>query len=570
MDKPEAPPAPDYQALAKQQGIENRDTAIFNANVNRVNQYTPDGSLTWSRTGQEQLPTATMPLVVSGQAGQATAASGPSPYGPEQWANGNYDPDAAAAAAKGTTTTTPPAQIENGAGSASSQRAADDGSGWSQTLTYSPENQKLYDLSQQAKLDYANTGIAAIQRVTDSLGRPLDTSNVRATNYGGDPTVSTGMDQDILYKYINQTPQQVVAGQAGAGTAQAGQDITSSFDRSGIRALPGNIDDASRKRVEEALLSRLDPSLQRDEEMLRNRLLNSGIEVGTDAYNRELTVSGQHRNDARMQAVLAGGQEESRQVGLQQGLQAQEYQQALAAAQFRQQAESQMSAQQTQTSLANAGNQTQASVVNANNATSTSSANAALEAARRAQMVAAYSDSTKTNAAINQQNFNQQQDAAGFQNNASQQELARQIALRQVPLNEANALRTGSQVQAPVFNPYYTGGNAASAPVMDAGLAQGQYDMNAYNAEVASNNALWGGGALVAGAALKSDIRLKKNLRKIGDHPAGVSRYSWDWKDGSGSSYGVIAQELQAIRPDAVQTMPSGFLGVRYDLIGGL
>lgn len=578
MDKPEAPPAPDYAALAALQGSENRDTALFNANVNRVNQYTPDGSVTWSRAPQ----TATannqsgLQLTTSGPTA-ATAASGaqdsgPLPYGPAQWGLYGYNPDEAAAAARGTTSNVRLAgtQIDSGATPAGPQLNPDDGSGWSQTVTYSPENQRLYDMGQQARLDYATTGLAAIDRVQQSLGTPLDTSNVRATNYGGNATTSMGMDQGVLADYIGRDLPQVVAGQASAGQGAAGQNIATTFDRSGVRALPGNIDDASRRRVEEALMSRIDPSLQRDEDMLRNRLLNSGIEVGTDAYNRELTLSGQHRNDARFQAVLAGGQEESRQVGLQQGLQAQEYNQALAAAQYRQQAESQMSAQQTQASLANAGMQTQASLANANNSTQTSAANAQLEAARRAQMVQAYGDSTRTNAAINQQNFNQQQDAAGFQNNAAQQELARQVALRQIPLNEANALRTGGQLSAPTFPSYYTGGSAGAAPVMDAGLAQNTANQNIYNQQTSSNNALWGAAATVGSAALMaSDMNLKKNIEKVGEHPSGVGRYVWDWKDGSGSEVGVLAQELQQVRPDAVKRMPSGHLGVAYGLIGG-
>lgn len=567
MPSADAPPTPDYEALAKVQGAENRDTALFNANVNRVNQYTPGGSVTWDRTPQAGVIPRVADLQVSTPQQQLPAVI-TTPWGPAQWGANGYDPDAAAAAARATTPAAQPTQLEQGPVAA--QPAVDDGTGWNQRLTYSPENQRLYDMQQQASLQYGQTGLAALDRVQSALGQGLDMSNVRPTNYGGNATVSQGQDLDQIFNYINQGLPQVQAGQAGAGTATAGQDITSTFDRSGVRALPGTIDDASRQRVEEALMSRLNPSLQRDEDMLRNRLLNSGIEVGTDAYNRELTVSGQNRNDARMQAVLAGGQEESRQVGLQQGLQAQEYNQALANAQFRQAAESQMSGQQTQASLTNAGLQTQASLANANNSTAASAANAQAEAQRRALMVNAYSDATRNNAAINQQNYNQQQDAAGFQNNAAQQELARQIALRQQPLNEANALRTGAQVNLPAFNPYYTGGNAAAAPIMDGGLASGAAANNAYNQQVAGNNALWGAAATVGSAALMaSDMNLKKNIERVGEHPSGVGRYVWDWKDGSGSEVGVLAQELQQVRPDAVGRMPSGHLGVAYGLIGG-
>lgn len=48
MGKSSAPPPPDYAAAAVAQGQENRDTARFNAGANRVNQFTPQGSSTWT------------------------------------------------------------------------------------------------------------------------------------------------------------------------------------------------------------------------------------------------------------------------------------------------------------------------------------------------------------------------------------------------------------------------------------------------------------------------------------------------------------------------------------------
>jgi hypothetical protein len=61
-----------------------------------------------------------------------------------------------------------------------------------------------------------------------------------------------------------------------------------------------------------------------------------------------------------------------------------------------------------------------------------------------------------------------------------------------------------------------------------------------------------------------SDIRLKTNIRRIGTTSRGYNAYSWDWKDGSGSSSGVMAHEVQAIDPSAVTTDANGFLMVNY------
>lgn len=272
MSKPKAPPAPDYAGLAQQQGIENRDSAQFNTTINRANQYTPYGSLTWE------------------------TRAGADPHNP---------------------------------------MAGD----WTQRMTLSPEQQALLDSQNRVSQNLANTAEAGLNRVGAAMATPFDMSRF------GDP--------------------QVVA------------------------------DDASRRRVEEALMSRLQPQFDRDNQALRTRLAQSGITVGSQAWNDEMARADRGLTDARMQAVMAGGQEESRQAQLSQMLR-----------------------------------------------------------------------------------------QAGIQE---------QAWMRQLPLNELNALRTGAQVQGPKFDNYYTGGNAAAAPVFDAGMAQGSYDMNSYNQAMGGWNAMLGG-----------------------------------------------------------------------------
>jgi len=72
-----------------------------------------------------------------------------------------------------------------------------------------------------------------------------------------------------------------------------------------------------------------------------------------------------------------------------------------------------------------------------------------------------------------------------------------------------------------------------------------------------------GAGAVAAPWLAKlSDIRAKQNVRFV-EHRNGLNWYAWDWKDGSGSSFGVIAQEVQKVRPDAVLEI-DGMLHVNY------
>lgn len=93
--------------------------------------------------------------------------------------------------------------------------------------------------------------------------------------------------------------------------------------------------------------------------------------------------------------------------------------------------------------------------------------------------------------------------AATAQDNAlRQQALQELLNLRTVPINEVNALRTGNQVTAPQFQPYWTGANAQAAPVFDAMMARGAYDANTFNQKMAGYNALLSGLSGMGGAWL--------------------------------------------------------------------
>jgi hypothetical protein len=68
-----------------------------------------------------------------------------------------------------------------------------------------------------------------------------------------------------------------------------------------------------------------------------------------------------------------------------------------------------------------------------------------------------------------------------------------------------------------------------------------------------------------------SDIRLKTNIKKIGQTKSGINLYTWDWNEigqsltGMVSSAGVLAQELMMIKPHAVIEDATGYLKVNYN-----
>ncbi|TXH49369.1 MAG: tail fiber domain-containing protein [Desulfurellales bacterium] len=79
-------------------------------------------------------------------------------------------------------------------------------------------------------------------------------------------------------------------------------------------------------------------------------------------------------------------------------------------------------------------------------------------------------------------------------------------------------------------------------------------------------------------AAIYSDRRLKENIVLVGkDEATGLNLYEYNYVDGIRGPVrfrpatrfrGVMADEVQALYPEAVVTTPLGFLAVRYDLLG--
>jgi hypothetical protein len=71
-----------------------------------------------------------------------------------------------------------------------------------------------------------------------------------------------------------------------------------------------------------------------------------------------------------------------------------------------------------------------------------------------------------------------------------------------------------------------------------------------------------------------SDWRAKENLVRIGDHPLGIGLYLFDYKPefrdewGHGRQFGVLAQEVETVLPEAVCTHPDGYRMVDYAMLG--
>ena len=75
--------------------------------------------------------------------------------------------------------------------------------------------------------------------------------------------------------------------------------------------------------------------------------------------------------------------------------------------------------------------------------------------------------------------------------------------------------------------------------------------------------------ANTAGTAIGSDIRLKENIQKVATIN-GINLYNWDWNEEGEkafpgqSTFGVLAQEIQKTRPEAIIESADGWLMVDY------
>jgi len=335
------------------------------------------------------------------------------------------------------------------------------------------------------------------------------------------------------------------------------------LDTTGVAKMPIN----AGTTAETAIMARLNPQIAKNRVSTETQLINQGLRPGSEAYNNAINLLGQQENDQRTQAVLQG-------LGLDMSANAQGYNQALSSGQFGNLAQAQNFGQglagQTLSNQAQAQNFGQGNIQQQlynqaqgqNFGQGVTAQNVANQAA--GQNYTQNFNTIAQNNAAQQQLYAQNLQKANFENAARQQSLANEIAERQMPLNEINALRAGTQIVNPQFTPY-TGANVGAAPI--AQTMQNAYagQMNAYNQDVASANADQKALFDLGSAALPyifSDKRLKSNITRIGTHPLGIGIYEYDIFDRH--EIGVMAQEVQQVLPEAIHIHPSGFMMVDY------
>ena len=587
-DSPSPPPAPDYTGAAQAQGAANVEAARLSARMANPNIIGPYGSQTISYgqpffdqggynkalSSYQQDPTGALRTAATNDIASLNAqiAANTDPQG-------QYSPafDTALSEAQGRLGAL-------GQGSVMPTReqfttANADQPTVTQTLT--PAAQATLDAQQRVQRSLAGLGEQGIGTAQKVLGTPfsfggpaIQTSLGNAGQISQAPDLS-GYGQASGLSATGQNPQAPelsVYGMAGAGPS-AGQYgfAQGGLNTSNVAAMPVN----AGMTAQQAIMSRLDPSIARNRVSTETQLINQGLRPGGEAYNNAINLLGQQENDQRTQAVLQG-------IGLDTAANAQGFGQALQAGQYGNQAVAQ------NFGLGQAANASQNAAIGQNQQAALAQYQAQLggqqqgfgqQVTQRQLGNQAISQNQQTalaqqQAAMGAQNqqFNQGLAGAQFANTAQQNALAQALQGRQMPLNEITALMSGSQIQNPTFQPYQ-GQSVAPAPVAQAAAQQAQFGQNIYNQQMGQANVNTAGlyslggaglGALgtAAAAGAFSDRRLKSNIERIGTHPLGIGIYEYDIF--GKRDVGMMADEVQNVSPASVITHPSGFQMVDY------
>ena len=259
----DAPAAPDPYAVANAQGAANIDAARITTALNRANQVTPYGSLTWAQGGSGYDKTGYDNALKAWQDAGGTGTK------PEQSSYG-YNPDA-----------------------------------WTSTVTLDPRIQSLLDSSLATSQGLQGAIDSSLANTTSTLSQPLNVPD--SINING---IRSGVEKrytDLQPSLQGATDLAMASrGDMASQLSRLRNLYSQDFNYNSAPAMP-TADERTRKAVEDALYSRatarLDPRFSQAQDQLNSSLAAQGITQGSEAYNRELQNFNNSRNDAYSSAM---------------------------------------------------------------------------------------------------------------------------------------------------------------------------------------------------------------------------------------------------------------------------
>lgn len=238
-----APAAPDPKVTIQAQTQANADTARLTAQLNRINQVGPTGSVTYSQGAPAIDRTKWINDQVEAERARINAENA---RRSQFEAGGNsYDPETMQQL-EGSNPAAVPLTFDEAAfraGLESQPTPVNPGQDqWTMTTTLSPEQQRLYDLTTSAQTTYGETANDLLKSAQSTLSQPVDTDW-----------------------------------------------------------------ESYRQKALAAQLSRIQPDYDRQQEQLRQRLVNAGLTAGSEGWQREMDQFQRGYNDLMLQADLNAG-----------------------------------------------------------------------------------------------------------------------------------------------------------------------------------------------------------------------------------------------------------------------
>ena len=514
--KGKSPTTPDYLGAALAQGGLSKDATLSAAGLNRPNEVNPYGSRTWKRTGGSSLPSPeaiaannTMPAKVDSMPMQQLLQGGLASTGSSPSYNSNSGQTAEAYGRENPTAYSPAVPVASSGTALMPAPKASKGhsiSNFSSSIGHKLDiGGKLLNriLPKSFTSEYGGAGPTdAFDRAagirsnggTGSLIAPNPLTQPKAqdprltsilngsstTTNPGDWTVETTLSpvQQALFDQNNEYKK------LSSGLAQKDLNSYNNQDMSGnmqdsLNYSP-NTFAANRNATTKAMYDRTTrlygSQFGRQESGLRDQLVNQGLDENSQAFKTQMgdfrnTQNGAYQ-DAANNAVMAGGQEQSRMLG---------------------------------------------------------------------DLLHSRSN-----------------DLASKQYN---------LQAHTTTLNNANALASGGQAQVPQFGSYGQAGTAQTPDIsgaMSSAYGANLGNVNSQNAAAGQTNSAL---ASMVAAYFMSDRRLKSAIKYLREGFGKLSVYSYII-DGEPST-GYMAQEVQALFPEAVITLPSGLLMLNYNALGG-
>lgn len=396
-------------------------------------------------------------------------------------------------------------------------------------VTLSRAQQDLYDRQTQAGKNLGDLAVSQSSRLNKVLNKPFNPRNLPRRASSAGIQTNLGLRQD-----------RTGFGYRGPGVqTRSGADIGSAGK---IQKDVGPSDfSVDRRRVEDAIMFRYDRLSETQREAHEARLMNQGLTPGSTAWNERMDELNRSRTDATMQAILAGGQEQSRLAGLQidQGT-------------FRNQAQQQSFEQNRARGLFDLSRM---QAENAAQQQGFNQYNVARDYERQGMLL-------ENQRRLQEAQFKNQAQGQKFTQDSNLRNAALQeaFALRNQPINEISALMSGSQVTAPEFAPAYRQA-VQSAPIGD--YMQQNYQSRLANHQAGMSGLFGLGSSVIGGLFGLSDRRLKDGVSLMAKMANGLGLYLFRYRHNGQWSVGVMAQDVAQVIPDAVRSM-GGVMSVDY------